>query len=145
MKQFLFIFVIFFQQCQMDIGHPLPLITYLHKPVQRILKYRLLLEVANKLEVCLASLALTVVIITKLMRVISKCPLAFLPCGSVYLLLCCKYNLQVPIYDIFFEMASVVSRCTLHLVLTFKQALLLIYSMHSFSLLMSLLHFFLLL
>ncbi|XP_019851556.1 PREDICTED: triple functional domain protein-like isoform X1 [Amphimedon queenslandica] len=34
----------FITWCQIQLGHPLPLITYLHKPVQRILKYKLLLE-----------------------------------------------------------------------------------------------------
>ena len=36
---------LFFQACQLKLGHKLPLAAYLLKPVQRITKYQLLLKV----------------------------------------------------------------------------------------------------
>lgn len=39
------------QKCQQKLGHMLPLAAYLLKPVQRVLKYYLLLEV--KVTVCM--------------------------------------------------------------------------------------------
>ena len=37
----------FLRQCQMNLGHKLPLSAYLLKPVQRITKYQLLLKVCH--------------------------------------------------------------------------------------------------
>ena len=40
----------FLRQCQMHLGHKLPLSAYLLKPVQRITKYQLLLKVEFKIS-----------------------------------------------------------------------------------------------